>query len=205
MNGLFELDRCVSQTDALIWLAATGSKEIKFEIISTTTVKTFDEDTGTFHFKDRINSNINILHGIHFAVPIKNFKLFTVDHRMFTDGENNRRTIFDSSLDLETSSEAVKTIKFDPPIYTNPYISIGMEYTFETGSEIHKMFNKTTIFDMGFLNPCLTAGLLCDLTDHYKKYCLGEKSTMINICSTDSSNRYRFPIIYQTQHIESVN
>ncbi len=143
-SDIFVLDRPCDLTTAILWHAAT-SKEVKFDTISkTTTLK--EAADGVFEFEDKINKCIDVLCGIRFSLPVRDFQL----HVKYPDGVGR------AIINLAPYDFGVKRIVFDEPIpmCRYPYLDFTMTYTFESGVDIDGCFDNSTIYTQySFLNP----------------------------------------------------
>jgi len=153
---LFVVDRTISIETAIIWMAATSAKQVKFNAIGQVKLVR-SEIAGHQHytFTGTIPRTADYLYGFRTSVPVKGLRLWL--QRMDGDGS----TI--DLVDLTESNEKVKSVKFDSPIPLFFYYDVHFEYCFDSGTEIHIRFDMTTIYgDYKFLNPCFTLGLLSD-------------------------------------------
>lgn len=161
---LFEVDRPIENTTAIIWMAATDAKQVKFDTVSSGTKVTKSEINnleGTrYVFEDRILCTNDLLYGIRFTVPVTNFKLYLKQR----EGEKTQ-TIVNLSDPIKSFGikRGIKSVSFKNPIplYHNYYVYIS--YTFQSGEDISAKFDDTTIYtDYKVLNPCFTLGILQD-------------------------------------------
>lgn len=149
-SDIFVLDRPCDLTTAVLWYAAI-SKDVKFDTVSTFT--SVEKLENSFMFSDRINKCIDLLYGIRFSLPVRNFRLFV----RYPSGVGR------ALINLTEYDTGVKRIVFDPPIpiCRYPYIDFNIEYTFKLGDDIDACFQNTIIFTQySLLNPVFENMLL---------------------------------------------
>lgn len=152
---VYEIDRTIEPVTALVWLAATGARIIKFDSIGQVDISSSRE--GYFQFGGKISKTADILYEISFTIPVSNLNIWIegfptgrVGIPIFSSGPN----------------EKIKRINFERPVRCNSYLTWCFSYDFETGADISPMFNKSVIFsDQRILHPCFTLGLLRDKND----------------------------------------
>lgn len=115
---------------------------------------------GSFNFSGTIPKTVDILHRIHFSVPIWNF-------RMWISVENKNDQII---LDLTNQETGITGVTFDKPIEVCriPYATIKFSYTFHSGSKISPRFDDSMIYgaEYKFLNPLFQCSLLQNSERH---------------------------------------
>lgn len=155
---IFVVDRTISITDSLVWMAITSANQIKFE----TVVKQLDikpaqpESERLFvNFIAKTPTTADLLYGIRFSLSVLNFTLKITS-------ETGSSTI----LDFTGTSHAIKEIRFKTPVPIIPTFKFVMTYTSnprDTPREVDdiKMFTQYEV-----LNPILTLGILNDAGRH---------------------------------------
>lgn len=156
---VFALDRSCSITEAVIWMAALDVDEVKFETVrdGIKVERVTEGVEGTFNFSGNVPKTIDILHRIHFSLPIRKFRMWISPINI---GEKNDQVI----LDLTNHEASIIGVTFDKPIEVCciPYVTIKFSYTFHSRLNISARFDDSVIYgpEYKFLNPLLQCSSL---------------------------------------------
>lgn len=181
--AVFTLDRPQHFASALLWQAATSATEVRFDLVSKSTKVSHNAETDVFSCTDGVPKTVDLLRGIHFSVPVKNFRLWT--------GVNVDDMPKQSLIDLKDHNIGIKGIFFYPPIpiVRLPYEKVWFSYSFVTEEEIHAQFDSTCVFgsDYGFLNPLFQVSTLVN-SERMKLMKLQEEKTTVFRTQTKLEN-----------------
>lgn len=122
MERVFDLDRPVDSTTAILWLAATGAGEVRFDTVSETTRNQASDEGGrVVHcFTDRLVRTNDLLYAVRFSVPVKKFRLWIeaespLGEFGLCEAKVERRTMVD------LGESAITKVEFDQGLPLNIY------------------------------------------------------------------------------------
>lgn len=157
---IIEVDRTIENTTAIIWMAATGAKQVKFDsvgsMIKVTKSEINDLKGARYLFEGHVSSANDLLYGIRFTVPVSRFRLYLRQR----DG-NRVRMIINSEESIVARGMGVKSLTFKTPIILYYGYHVCLSYSFQSGEDISACFDTTTIYtDYKVLHPCYTLGIV---------------------------------------------
>ena len=199
---LFVVNRTLSGSDAVIWLAATGAKEVVYNTLAKVFVTSKPREDGisglSFSFEGQISKSHDFFYGLKFDLPVKNFRLWvdccgTTQDIINIKGEER-------ILEIE--------IKDKLPIWY--YFDIRFSYTFDSGDNLSTKFDDTTIYSQfRVLDPLLTVSILYsqesqnDLFNGDRAFSIHPKivaiATAWNLTNFTTFSRYLDPIYFSTR------
>jgi hypothetical protein len=157
---LLELNRPLEKaTDALMWMAATNAKEVKFQVLGSnfTGNKHPHEDSDNFnvHCHDK-GVVADKLYNIRFMVPVSHVKLYAIRH----EGQVPKDTVPDKQLFWKTvhESDVITEIDFKLPFPLYGF-RLQLDYSFDSLKESCR-FDFDYLEQQKILRPAYTVGLL---------------------------------------------
>lgn len=158
---VLELNRPLEKaTDALMWMAATNCKEVKFEVLGNyfTANKHPHEDIDNFtaHCHDKGVPTTDKLYKITFMVPVSHVKLYAIRH----EGQVPKDTVPEKQLFWKTvhESDVVTEIDFKLPFPLYGF-RLQLDYSFDSLKESCR-FEFDYLEQEKILRPSYTVGLL---------------------------------------------
>lgn len=158
--SLLELNRPVEKfTDAFIWMAATGAKEVKYEIVgpnfSGNKHPHEDNINFTVHCHDKALAN-DKLYTIRFMVPVSHVKIYAIWHegQVPVDITAEKQLFWKTAHESDVVTEINFRIPF--PLYS---FRLQLDYSFDTLKEFCR-FEFDYLDEQKILRPSYVTGLL---------------------------------------------